>query len=68
MDTSEDVYRYENMAPLLPWCANMAPLLPCKLNKLKPEHKSHMKINMQKRLHWIPVNSTSVEILSEILG
>lgn len=58
MDTSDDVYRN----------ANMAPILPCKLNKPKPEHKSPMKINMRRRLHMIPVKSTSVELLSAILG
>ena len=58
MDTSDDVYRYENMAPLLRY----------KLKKLKPEHKSPVKINMQRRLHRIPVKLTSVEILSAILG
>ena len=36
MDMREDVYRNENMAPILPY----------KLNKLKPENKSPMKINM----------------------
>ena len=55
---SEYVYRYANMAPLLPY----------NLNKLKPEHKSPVKINMERRLHRIPVNSTYVEILNVILG
>jgi hypothetical protein len=36
MDTSEDVYRKENMAPILPY----------RLRKPKPKHKSPMKINM----------------------
>jgi hypothetical protein len=58
MDMSEDVYRNENMAPLLP----------CKLIKTKPEHKSPMKINMQRRLHRIPVKLTVVELLNANLG
>jgi hypothetical protein len=58
MDMIEDVYRN----------ANMAPILPCKLSKPKPEHKSPMKINMQRRLHKILVKSTTVELLSVTLG
>jgi hypothetical protein len=58
MDMSEDVYRN----------ANMAPILCCKLRKLKPEHKYPMKINMRGRLHRIPVNSTTIKLLSVKLG
>jgi hypothetical protein len=58
MDMSEDVYMKENMAPILP----------CKLSKPKPKHKSPMKINMQKRLHMIPVKLTTVELLSVNYG
>jgi hypothetical protein len=58
MDMSEDVYRNANMAPILPY----------KLRKLKPEHKYIMKINMRRRLHMIPMNSTTIELLSANLG
>ena len=58
MDMSEDVHRNENMAPILPY----------KLSKPKPEHKYPMKINMQRRLHRMTMNSTTIELLSVNLG
>ena len=48
--------------------ANMAPILPCKLSKPKPKHKYPMKINMRRRLHRIPVNSITIDLLSVNLG
>jgi hypothetical protein len=41
---------------------------PASSTNRKPEHKFPVKINMQRRLHRIPVKSTPVEILSAILG
>jgi hypothetical protein len=58
MDMSEDVYRNENLAPILPY----------NLSKLKPEHKYPMKINMKRRFHRIHVKLTTVELRSANLG
>jgi hypothetical protein len=58
MDMSKDVYRNENMAPILP----------CNLSNPKPEHKYPMKINMRRRFHRIPVKLTTVDLLNMNLG
>jgi hypothetical protein len=44
------------------------PYYPAGLTNRKPEHKFPEKINMQRRLHRIPVKSTPVEVFSMIIG